>query len=338
MQKVGAILSLATVLVAGSMLGQHSCKQVSGAETSANNSEPNFIRVCAAYSERLDGLLAHVECIPDCGMDYSYYLSRDHGETWMGVSDPDLDEGETNVRTFGSGLTQDRVRYRTVASGQGERKQWLLERSNNKGKSWAKRRAIWAETGLKISSFVDVYHDSANPEILYATVRLGTLGDRWQLFMSKDGGHTFGLLVRDVYDFAVSRTNPRVIYATTFVNRILKSIDNGLTWSEIGQASFSIGRHGNEKKTGYIEIQVDPSNSERVFVLSSNGLHRSEDGGVTWSRVDLGIAGHYEACNFLIDPQNAKKMFLGTYDRGLFKSDDGGRNWEAVDLTGKAKR
>jgi hypothetical protein len=341
MQKLDVILSLAIVLVASSAVGQCPCKQVSGSEPSASGAEIKRNTACVVFSERLGGLLVHIECIPTCGMDYSYYLSRDHGNIWTGVTDPDLpdlDEEETGLRMFGIGLTQGSVHYRAVASGQGKRKQWLLERSNDNGMSWAKRRAIWSETGLKISWFVDVAYDYANPEVLYATVLLGKVGDNWHLFMSRDGGGTFILLARNVYNFAVSQTNPRIIYATTFAGGIIKSVDNGLTWSEIGQKSFPIERPGIAKNPLPMEVQVDPSNGDRVFVRSSKGFHRSEDGGVTWCRVDLGVGGQYETCNFIIDPQDTRIMFLGTYDKGMFKSGDRGCNWEAVDLTGKAKR
>jgi hypothetical protein len=306
-------------------------------KSSTNKGEPSRDKACVTFSERWGGLLAHVECIPDCGLDDGYYLSRDHGSTWKLLADPDP-EVETGVRLFGNSVTQDRVRYRAVASGYGIQKQWLLERSNDYGKSWDKRRAILAKTGLRIGWFVGAYYSSANPEIIYATVPLGQFGDPWDLFESKDGGDTFSLLVRDIYDFAVSRTNPRIIYATSFDGGILKSVDSGLTWSKIGQKSFSVYLAGKAKTPIPMMVQVDPSNGARVFVLSSKGLHRSEDEGVTWCRVDLGIARQYETCSFVIDPHNSKRMFLGTWDWGMFKSDDGGCNWEAVDMTRKAKK
>jgi hypothetical protein len=339
MQKVGVILALAIVLMAGSARGQCPCRQISGSVPSARGDGIIRNMACGEFYERLGGFLVRIECIPDCGLDYSYYISRDRGNTWAGVSEPhfsDLDEDETGVRMFGTGLPHDRVRYRTVASGHGERKQWLLERSNDQGKSWIKRRAIWAETGVKISSFVEVNYDSANPEIVAATVHW-KLGDPWQLFMSKDGGETFSFLAPDVHNFAVSRTNPRVIYATTFAGGMLKSVDSGQTWSEIGQQSFPVERAGIAKIPLPMRVYIDPSNGDKVFVIRSNGLHRSENGGETWCQVDLGVGRQYQVCSFVIDPKNTRRMFLGTYDRGMFRSNDGGCHWEAVDLTGKAK-
>lgn len=77
-----------------------------------------------------------------------------------------------------------------------------------------------------------------------------------------------------------------------------------------------------------LQIEVDPTNSNRIFVGSNpGGLYRSDDGGVTF-RDKNGITpsvvvedpvrqGYY---TFAINPSNTEEMWLGTWGKGIFKS------------------
>jgi photosystem II stability/assembly factor-like uncharacterized protein len=80
-----------------------------------------------------------------------------------------------------------------------------------------------------------------------------------------------------------------------------------------------------------IQIQVDPSDSSRIYVGSNpGGLFRSDDGGNSWFDKnfltpsvivdDPKRQGYY---TFAINPANPNEVWVGTWGRGVYKSYDG---------------
>lgn len=66
-----------------------------------------------------------------------------------------------------------------------------------------------------------------------------------------------------------------------------------------------------------------PSNPQRLYAGTGDGLFRSEDGGSTWARV----GGRIEIVfHVAVDPADEKTVFLKTTD-SLYKSVDGGEVW-----------
>jgi len=64
---------------------------------------------------------------------------------------------------------------------------------------------------------------------------------------------------------------------------------------------------------------------ERVFVGLRNGLHRSDDAGVHWSKVLDG-----DVRSVAVDPTDDRVIYAGTDPVHLFRSEDGGDNWEEL--------
>jgi photosystem II stability/assembly factor-like uncharacterized protein len=61
-----------------------------------------------------------------------------------------------------------------------------------------------------------------------------------------------------------------------------------------------------------------------------DGLHRSADGGRTWSRVEAGLTA--PAFRFIApDPGRSGGLLAGTEPARIFRSDDGGRSWAELD-------
>ena len=95
-------------------------------------------------------------------------------------------------------------------------------------------------------------------------------------------------------------------------------------------------------------LAFDPKNPDRIFLGTSAGnLYLSSDNGKTWSRyARLGSAAEMVLDHIVIDPVDAKNMFVAAWnaqlpvsDGDLFRSHDGGKSWEIVaDLHGKSLR
>ncbi|HEY9404595.1 MAG TPA: carboxypeptidase regulatory-like domain-containing protein [Pyrinomonadaceae bacterium] len=207
----------------------------------------------------------------------------------------------------------------------------------------------WGVTSGRLNSIA--VHPTA-PHIILIGAATGGI---WR---STDGGANFVPVTDTHVDLAVgsiafSKSNPSVVYAGMgdldngyFGTGVLKSTDAGATWARISNDSLPpLGTTA--------EIEVDPTNHNRVYVLQASrptansyddpvnytnniitrGFYVSVDGGVNWIRTLPGrprdLAIHPTMPNVLylgmngIDPVNGFPSGVA----GVYKSLDGGATW-----------
>ena len=141
---------------------------------------------------------------------------------------------------------------------------------------------------------------------------------------------------------------------TTQNGAILRSTDRGATWQRT-MLPFKLG--GNMPGRGPGErLAIDPNRNSVLYLgaPSGNGLWRSTDSGVTWSKVtSFPNAGNYvqdpaDPNGYLSDNQGlywvtfdkrtgtpgntTQTIYVGVADRGtsIYRSTDGGATWAAV--------
>jgi photosystem II stability/assembly factor-like uncharacterized protein len=128
---------------------------------------------------------------------------------------------------------------------------------------------------------------------------------------------------------------PNVFYVGQVNGGVWKSDDYGRTWTAVfdSQPTGSIGA-----------IAVAPSDPNTIYVASGEGLqrpdlsvgdgiHKSVDGGKTWTH--LGLRDGQQIPALAIDPRDANHLFAAVLghpygpnaERGLFSSTDGGQTW-----------
>ncbi|MBI5472509.1 MAG: T9SS type A sorting domain-containing protein [Ignavibacteriae bacterium] len=132
-------------------------------------------------------------------------------------------------------------------------------------------------------------------------------------------------------------TNANLIYAGAAAGGVWKSTDNGTTWSNVFNESYSIG-----------SMNLDPTNPEVIYVgtgeanpggvaiYPGNGIWRSTNAGATWTNLGLGATGHIG--RIAIHASNPSRIFaaaLGHYrsrtdDRGIYRTTDAGTSWQRV--------
>jgi photosystem II stability/assembly factor-like uncharacterized protein len=127
--------------------------------------------------------------------------------------------------------------------------------------------------------------------------------------------------------------NPNIMYTRgeEAAIGIWKTSDAGSTWSNI---SLSLP---NPENTA---LAIHPNNAVRVFALSSSdGLYRSENGGVSWQRIAEAstIAGSAGNPSFVISPKKPQVLFFAPNcmraqcasdpREGVYRSTDGGYTW-----------
>jgi photosystem II stability/assembly factor-like uncharacterized protein len=106
------------------------------------------------------------------------------------------------------------------------------------------------------------------------------------IYRTQDGGATWAKVYTGVIqDLKATPGNFSVQYAARHGMGVLKSTDEGLSWSLSGSGINSNGR---------IEIDVSPVKTDRLFASaqgslsgSNSDLYLSDDGGATWSLVEL---------------------------------------------------
>ncbi len=146
-----------------------------------------------------------------------------------------------------------------------------------------------------------------------------------------------------VWHLEPSLSDPDTIYAGVEDTALFRSRDGGQTWREIA------GLRGHESAPQWAPgaggmclhtILLDPDRPERIFVaISSAGVFRSDDAGLTWRPMNRGLKS-----NYMPDP-NAEVGYCvhriarhGSRPNVLFmqlhwdvmRSDDAGESWHEV--------
>lgn len=121
----------------------------------------------------------------------------------------------------------------------------------------------------------------------------------------------------NVYSFDVSSSNPEILYCGTETGFVNKTNDNGLTWNICGQDYFFGG--------GVTATAIHPSNPEIVYVSAGKQIHKTVDGGQSWTPM-LTTNSIFSASRLRIDSNNHNKIIAAT-DEGIFISTNGGDSW-----------
>lgn len=153
-------------------------------------------------------------------------------------------------------------------------------------------------------------------------------------FKSTDSGSTWshvgkGLASKDlaIGPIMIDPANPAVIYAGEYFGgaRIFKSPDRGGAWSTI---NVSIGGASTIRLLG-----VAPASSA-IYIGSELGVHKSGDGGATWSQTGLRSRS---VTSLNIDRDNPATLYAAA-DRGIYKTTDGGATWGEANIGLPAQR
>ncbi len=68
-----------------------------------------------------------------------------------------------------------------------------------------------------------------------------------------------------------------------------------------------------------------------LWLGTHTGLYRSEDGGLTWAKVQVPVHGHgLDVMAIVAHPVEADVLYVGTHEAGVIKTADGGKTWVAV--------
>lgn len=137
-------------------------------------------------------------------------------------------------------------------------------------------------------------------------------------------------------EIAVSKNNSNHIYGViennSIADRIIKSVDNGTTWTEVNEPSDTDTDIPNTDFTRgqawyNLILEVDPNNSDVIYIGGID-LFRSDDAGNTWKQIskwsdnndlkDLNVSYvHSDQHNIVFRPSSNNEMII-VNDGGVF--------------------
>ncbi len=291
-------------------------------------------------------------CTGSPGRPLEYYFGAtggglwktvDGGNEWFPVTDGQVTSSsvgavavaETNPDIVFIGMGEVQLRG-SITQGDG------VYKSSDGGKTWR-------HLGLKeTQAIARIRIHPTNPDIVYVAALGHPYGDNEErgVFRSMDGGNTWEkvLYVSDkagAVDLIIDRTNPKVIYASTWQVyrkawkmwgggpgcKLWKSLDGGDSWIDLTENPGM-----PEGPIGKIGVTVSPADPNRVWAIveaNNGGVFRSEDGGWTWKHVNderkLRQRAFYYS-RIYADPWD--KDIVYCLNTGLYRSRDGGKTFD----------
>jgi photosystem II stability/assembly factor-like uncharacterized protein len=182
------------------------------------------------------------------------------------------------------------------------------------------RGAMWKESGLRSHAVRALAQAPSNPDVLVAGALDG-------VFISRDAGRTWNRVtpagddeLRNFDSLAIDPKNADIIYAGTF-HLPWKTIDGGKHWVPIHEGMID--------DSDVLSIDIDATDSRRIFASACSGIYRSDAAGATWGKI-AGIP--YSSRRTLVirqDPAQPAVLYAGTTE-GLWKSKDVGSSWARI--------
>jgi len=234
-----------------------------------------------------------------------------------------------------------------------------LFKSINNGTTWT---PIFESYGAV--SIGDLAISQSNPDILYlgtgenTSTRSAHYGDG--MYKSADAGKTWTYLglkeTKRIGQVVIDPKNPDVVYVASMgylykgggEKGVYKTTDGGKTWSQVLK--------GDNDTTGFIDIAMDPKNSNVLFAASHDrlrrawnvrengpgaGIYKSIDAGKTWKKLDGGLPKGDDVgrIGLAVYAKDGKYVYAFIDMKGqggggqVWRSKDAGNTWAKVNDT-----
>ena len=271
-------------------------------------SQPNIIYAATGGEERGMGLT---------GGNSVIFRSDDTGSTWERVW-----EGEDMGAFFSLAVATDDPKVVLAGSNTG------IFRSIDSGLTWT---AELFTGDLGRGKIYSIANTPSDPALFFAAHTEGGV------FRSDDGGLTWvessqGITDGKIHQVVIAPSDTSVVYAGTH-SGIFRSDDGGRTWQPrsdglgfLNVATLDVHPSNPDIVYAGTGVQQNTSHSDHFIpgFQSGDGLYKTTNGGLSWTRTDDGIE-EYEIVTLMGDPNIPYRMWLGgAAARGAFMSPDGG--------------
>ncbi len=141
---------------------------------------------------------------------------------------------------------------------------------------------------------------------------------------SVDGGETWtqrATLYSAADAISLDPQNPDTIYVG-YRNApyLAVSVDAGFSWHNISIEGWEGNIH---------DVDVDPDDSQVVYLAGFSGVYKSPDGGASWQISNRGL-NNLLAYDLVVNPKNPQNIFMLAEYNQLYRSLDSGATWDKV--------
>jgi photosystem II stability/assembly factor-like uncharacterized protein len=116
--------------------------------------------------------------------------------------------------------------------------------------------------------------------------------------------------------------NPATLYATSWDERLFRTMDGGASWSEVitGFVAYNLSN-----------LAIDPQNTGTLYAGTGSGIWKSTDAGVNWMPANAGLSATFIS-GMAFDAASPGTLYAidneeDQFASSLFKSTDGGASW-----------
>ncbi|MGA8259554.1 MAG: hypothetical protein WB783_05000 [Arenicellales bacterium] len=139
-------------------------------------------------------------------------------------------------------------------------------------------------------------------------------------------GDQFSLAIGAI---AIDPVTPDTVYAGTgeyvpdsdcyyYGNGLLKTINGGISWTEIGTSYFSMA--------DIARIAIDPMDTNHLYVAASNGIWESTNGGTGWNQLSVNPAAGVVLARNPAEPGTIR-LIAGLSSLGIYSASNSGTGW-----------
>jgi photosystem II stability/assembly factor-like uncharacterized protein len=268
----------------------------------------------------------------DIAQGTGLYRSRDAGHTWQPIG---LEDSQQIGRILVDPANPDIVLAAALGHPYGANETRGVFRSTDGGASWQRTLYRNADTGA-----IDLAFEPGNARVVYAalwqtrrppwSVYPPSSGPGGGLYKSQDGGVSWVELAAHGLPaqpgrigIGVAPSRPQRVYTLidAAAGGLYRSDDAGASWTRVS-ADPRIWKRG----WYFGGVTVDPTDPDVVYVCNT-GVHRSTDGGRTFSPVK-GAPGGDDYHELWIDPRDPQRRILGV-DQGAVVTLNAGATWSS---------
>ena len=261
------------------------------------------------------------------------YRSNDHGEHWEKV----------NVTDHGLpvwSIMFDPRNSNTIFAGY---ESCQICRSDDAGETWSQLPVSVRFPGITLGPgsnpakrVLMMAGSKADPNEMYAAIEVGGLirtldgGDHWE---NLSHGQYVNDDEVDMHGVLASTLRPGAVFGIGRAG-LFSSDDRGEHWSYI-----TLGPLNPKGQTYCRSIRETPGDPKTIWVAAGGNfqsergvLFRSQDGGLNWEQVDMGVEPKRTMFGVTLDQSNPSRMFCAASGGEVWGSTDSGDTWTAHPL------
>ena len=165
-------------------------------------------------------------------------------------------------------------------------------------------------------------------------------GDSWENMGLRKSEHISEIIIHPDNSDIIWAASQGPLWSPGGERGLFKTTDGGKNWKKV---------LGGGKWTGVTDIHMDPRNPDRIYAATwqrhrtvaalmgggpESGLHRSEDGGESWTELKSGLPDYAGKIGFTLSPQKPDILYasieLEKRKGAVYRSEDRGSSWKKM--------